>query len=121
LEGKLSNAEDKIQKWITQPKMLILKKFKTKHPEILEHYEKTKPLNTRDRGRKRNSGGKSEKYFFFSFLFWFFYEIFSLFTFKMLYPFLVSPLKIPYPPPISPCSPTYPLPFLVLAFPYTWA
>jgi hypothetical protein len=46
---------------------------------------------------------------FFPFLF-FSLKIFSLFTFQMLFPFLVSPPKTPYPlPPPSPCSPTHPL------------
>ena len=49
----------------------------------------------------------------------FFLKIFSLFTFQMLSPFLVSPPKIPYPS--SHCSPNLPLPLLVLAFPYTGA
>jgi hypothetical protein len=34
--------------------------------------------------------------------FFFFFKLFALFTFQMLYPFLVSPLKIPYPLPELP-------------------
>jgi hypothetical protein len=50
------------------------------------------------------------------------YWIFSLFTFQMLSPFLVSPS--PKTPPIQlpfPLLPTHPLPFLALAFPSTGA
>ena len=55
-----------------------------------------------------------EKTFLFSFFYWIFY----LFTFQMLSPFLVSPLKLPYPhpnpspmrvPPIPPHHPSIPL------------
>ena len=48
-----------------------------------------------------------------------FYEIFSLFIFQMLSPFLVFPPKITYPlPPLPAHQPTH-FCFLVLAFPYT--
>jgi hypothetical protein len=54
------------------------------------------------------------KDFIFNFLFFLFYWIFSLFTFRMLSLFLVSPVKntlpypVPYPLPIL-CSPTHQL------------
>jgi hypothetical protein len=52
---------------------------------------------------------------------WYFFYIFSLFTFQMLFPFLVSPPKTPNslsPSPVH--QPTHSL-FLALAFPYTGA
>ena len=50
-----------------------------------------------------------------------FYLIFSLNTFQMLNPFLVSSLKIPFFLPPTPASqPTHSL-FLALAFPFTGA
>jgi hypothetical protein len=56
--------------------------------------------------------------------FYYFYEIFSLFTFQVVSPFLVSPLKIPYPipplPRVFPHLPTHSH-FYGLMFPYTGA
>ena len=47
----------------------------------------------------------------FGFLFYFIiFILYSLFTFQMLSPFLVSPQKNPLSSPLSPCSPIHPLP-----------
>jgi hypothetical protein len=47
--------------------------------------------------------------------------LFSLFTFQMPYPFLVSPPKFPYPLPHPPAPQPTHSDFLDLTFPYTGA
>jgi hypothetical protein len=48
-------------------------------------------------------------------------DFFSLFTFPMLFPFLISSRKTPYPIPFPPAHEHTNPGFLVLVFPYTGA
>ena len=68
------------------------------------------------------SGVYFETFYFFPLVIvWDFLLDISLFTFQVLSPFLVSPLKIPYPVPPPPVlQPTHSC-FLAQAFPYTGA
>ena len=102
---------------------LLIKKYVAQHVILDPSYSFSKLmsaivcLNATSVNQCANKSMKTHPYFHFIFFhchlpiptFFLFYQIFSLFTFQMLSPFLASPQKISFPLPASPCSPTHPL------------